>query len=344
VNKYVRALLVLLLTAASLPLITAASNGESHQPTASEFWTHARVAQAKPRDFVMDAGGSIVLAGKPIDTPGNGGGGGKPGGNDGGSTVVTGASYNDGTAIDGSTGKVLFAMDGSYWVCSATVITDTAANRSVVLTAGHCVYDEENGAFATYWVFIPDYDAAPAPLSTSTDEYCPDTLYGCWESDTLVVHNGFASAGSFANAVTYDWGFAVVAQGTETSALVESVVTPQDIEFSEYPFDATEAWAFGYPAAKKWKGDDLIYCRGPIDGDPYNNEDTYRLNECKMTGGSSGGSWLAEFNDQEGTGTVFSLNSYGYTGVNAMHGPFFNPNTAATYSAALTANGNTVVG
>jgi hypothetical protein len=336
-----RLVISLLLVFSALPLLTAAGNGgdaRSEHQRIVDFWTHERVAQAKPRDFVRNPGGGYSPAAR---SPGGGGG----------SSVVTGASWTKGGAIDGSVGKVLFAMDGSYWVCSATVVTDSASGRSIVLTAGHCVYDEANGVFGTNWTFIPDYDAAPAPLSSSSSAYCNDTLYGCWTATALTVHDGYASAGGFNDqAVLYDWGFAVLGNGGKTNTLVETVLDnaytgpgTQAITFGFQTF-GTVGHAFGYPASGKYKGNDLVYCKGPVDGDPYNANATYRMNGCKMTGGSSGGGWLYGFNETSGYGTLFSVNSYGYSGVSAMHGPFFNGFTQATYDAALTTTTNDVVG
>jgi hypothetical protein len=62
-----------------------------------------------------------------------------------------------------------------------------------------------------------------------------------------------------------------------------------------------------------------------------------------MTGGSSGGPWLSGFSTSTGSGTLSSLNSYGYSGVRAMHGPKFNDNTADVHSAANNATSNTIV-
>ena len=338
-TRRVRLLLVLLLVIGGLPILTAASNGGGNGAEARaehqrivDFWTHARVSQARPRDFVRAPGGGYVPAARP-------GGG-----------VVSGSSYNNGGAVDGTVGKVLFAMGGSFFVCSATVVADPTNNsRSIVLTAGHCVFDETGGDFATNWVFIPDYDAAPAPLSTSSNAYCDDTLYGCWTADALVVHEGYATAGGFNDqAVAHDWGFVVTGLGGHgANALVEDDLEAvygtgtQAISFTAITF-GTEGYAFGYPAAGKYKGKDLTYCRGPVDGDPLNDDNTYRMNGCKMTGGSSGGSWMRNFSEATGFGTVFSLNSYGYSGISAMHGPIFNANTGDTYDDALTANANTI--
>ena len=51
---------------------------------------------------------------------------------------------------------------------------------------------------------------------------------------------------------------------------------------------------------------------------------------CNMTGGSSGGPWIAD-STNPGTieGKVASLNSYGYSGLTVMFGPKFTSDTLA---------------
>ena len=51
-----------------------------------------------------------------------------------------------------------------------------------------------------------------------------------------------------------------------------------------------------------------------------------------MTGGSSGGPWFSGFSN--GAGTLMSVNSYGYSGVVAMHGPKLNAETANMFASA----------
>ncbi len=346
-SRRIRLFVSFVLILSAVPLLTGAGNGDEaraeHQRIV-EFWTPERVAQAVPRDFVLDPGtGRFSPSKKPDGKPGGGPGGGGGGGGGGEDTsVVTGSSWKEGGEIDGAVGKVLFAMGGSYYVCSATVIKDPGGNdRSLILTAAHCVYDESDPdtAFADNWMFIPDYDAKPASL-TADGTFCGGTLYGCWTASVMVVHDGFADAGGFNDAaVVHD--FAVVAVGLgghDPKTLLEDVsgVTPQAVDFgTNASSPSVTGWAFGYPAQKKWKGNDLIYCRGPIDTDPFNNGETYRLNECKLNGGSSGGGWLIDFNETTGSRTVISLNSYGYNGINAMHGPMLNGDTQAVYALAL---------
>ena len=90
-------------------------------------------------------------------------------------------------------------------------------------------------------------------------------------------------------------------------------------------------FAFGYPAAGKYRGRDLVYCAGSIFADPYASNQTWGMT-CNMTGGSSGGPWLSSF--EGSVPALSSLNSYGRQGLPNMYGPKFNGNTTAVYNTA----------
>ncbi len=96
---------------------------------------------------------------------------------------------------------------------------------------------------------------------------------------------------------------------------------------------STQVHAFGYPAAGKYKGKDLTYCAGPTFQDGNNANATWGI-ACNMTGGSSGGPWFKDFAGNGSSGSVTSLNSYGYQGLANMYGPKFNSDTAAVLSGA----------
>ena len=339
----VRRVVIAVVFLAALPFLAAAGGGNGGQSDEAraehqriiDFWTAERVAQAVPRDFYLNPStGRFAPARKPAP-PGPGTG------------VVSGSSWNGGGAIDGASGKVLFEMGGSYWICSATVITDSASDRSLILTAAHCVYDEtESGmpeGFATNWMFIPDYDAAPAPLTTS-GSFCSSTLYGCWTAEAMVVGEGYAYAGGFNDtAVVHDFAVVAVGEGGKNETLLEDVlgIDEQPLLFNSVAANRL-VYAFGYPAEKKWLGSDLIYCRGPVGFDPLTDGATYRLSSCALNGGSSGGPWLVGFNEGSGSGTVMSVNSYSYRGITAMHGPILNADTGSVYDTALGASGGTI--
>jgi hypothetical protein len=312
------ALAIIGLPALSAPVGAAGPSASRHDQIVA-FWTPARLRSAIPRDFVR-SGKEIV----PKARPGGGGGG------------VTGASWTKGGAILKASGKVYFVMGSSAYVCSGSVATDSRSGKSLVLTAGHCAYDEVARAFATNWLFIPEFDSAP----TFT---CANTTYGCWTADALVVHNGFASAGGFnTQATVHDFAFAVVGAGGKSgTAQLDATVGSFPISVSGTNAGDT-LYAFGYPAAGKYHGNDLTYCSGKIITDSLNSNLTWGM-PCGMTGGSSGGPWLKGFNETTGSGTLNSLNSYGYSGIKNMYGPKFNSNTQAVYNAANGATSNTIV-
>jgi hypothetical protein len=328
------------LSTVSLVVLSLASTGVQAAPSDTgaeakaeharilEYWTPERMAHAIPRDFVKTDHG-FVPAGK----------GGKPGGggdSGGGTGAVTGASWSEGGAVVKGTGKVFFTMAGTNYTCSGAVTDDGGREGySLVLTAGHCAYDETNGSAATNWIFIPGYDEAP----TRT---CDATKYGCWTSKGLVADRHYATAGGFnTQAITHDWAFAVVDGGgldggTQLDGLASFAID----------FNAPNAfrYAFGYPAQGKYGGSDLVYCAGDPISDSGTSGNTWGL-ACDMTPGSSGGPWFKAFGGA--SGILNSLNSYKYIGgqyKNYMFGPKFNGETSATYATALDATSDTLSG
>ena len=306
----------------------AAGGGHAERDRILAFWTKERLHSAIPRDFVRSDRGLAPQA-RPVKPPR------PPGG--GGSGSVTGASWTKAGAILQRSGKVYFVMGSSAYVCSGSVATDHRTGKSLVLTAGHCAYDEANHRFATNWLFIPEYDTNP------TLGNCGTTTYGCWTAEALVVHNGFASAGGFnQQATVHDFAFAVVGQGGKSgTAQLDSTVGSFGIVTSGIS-TGQKLYAFGYPAAGKYHGNDLTYCAGNIFNDNLNANLTWGM-ACDMTGGSSGGPWLSSFDEATGSGTLSSLNSYGYSGLTNMYGPKFNAKTQAVYNAADAATVNTIV-
>jgi len=321
-----------LLTLLALLPIAAAPVLAKSQPTAEQarvlsYWTRERIAKAMPRDFVRNANGRFSLA-KPLPQarPGPGSG-----------NNVIGASWTGGGAVLKLSGKVLFTLNSGDYICSGTLISDSANDRSIVVTAGHCSYAAADGGFARNWTFYPEFD-------TNATYTCSQSRWGCWVANALAVHNGFAQAGGFnSQATTYDWSFAVLRNGGFANNLAETALGATMAKSFAAPTVGSQTFNFGYPAAGKYHGYDLIYCSDQIFNDPLNANLTLGV-DCNMTGGSSGGPWLANFNTGSGVGIVDSVNSYGYSGQKKEYGPKFNTNTTATFNAALTANVNTRVG
>jgi V8-like Glu-specific endopeptidase len=286
------------------------------------YWTPQRMANAKPRDFVFDPVRGYTPAAKPPGTGGPGGGG----GGGGTTTIVTGKSYTStNAAVYRITGRALFTIGGGDYICSGAAVADTSNATSTILTAGHCTMENDGSTWATNWMFIPEFDAAPTYS-------CASTKHGCWVATALYGDSEFLNAGGFNNqAVAHDWAFAVVGAGGKNGTTQLDSLGSFGIQFAG-PAKGTTLAAFGYPAAGKYRGNDLVYCQGPIGEDANSANLTWSMG-CDMTGGSSGGPWLS--GDYTGTGAALrSLNSYGYSGIKNMYGPKFNAETQDAYNAA----------
>jgi hypothetical protein len=208
------------------------------------------------------------------------------------------------TAPTRTNGKVFFSDDGLNYVCSGTALL--SGNKSVVWTAGHCVHDGAAG-FHTNWTFVPAYADGSRP-------------YGTWTARTLLTTSGWANSGDF----SYDNGAAVVSLNGG-SALTD-VVGGRNIAFHyqrRQPYAAQ-----GYPAAPPFDGQRLWVCNSPLRyNDTSANPATMGI-DCDMTGGSSGGGWIA--ND-----AVASVNSYGYRTLrNVMFGPYQGSVAQSLYTQA----------
>ena len=322
------AVVSLLAAAAVGPSVVGAAtpDARSEHQRIVRFWTKERVAAARPRDVTLARPGVAPLA-KPV----------KPGPST--PPTITGAQWPDGQGvIYRATGRILFAMAGGYWICSGTVVTDTRTDRSIVLTAAHCAYDQANKVFATEWMFIPEFDTSPL-LWPDT---CASTAWGCWTASSLVVSAGFANRSGFdTTAAQYDWAFAVLGTGGTGGTALDATVGSFPIAFSSVS-SGTSVAAFGYPGAAQYDGTELIWSQGSLAFDMWTFNRTYRLGST-MTGGASGGPWLRSFASSGDTGTLMSVNSYKYGDAPSMYGPKFGSGTQAAWNAAQTTATSVVV-
>jgi len=288
------------------------------------YWTPERMARAIPRDYVIDANGQIHRGGAAQALRG------KPPREGSSSTDVTGASWTgDGEVLE-ATGRAYFSLDGIDYTCSGAILNESKGDRIVALTAGHCVFDEVTDAFATYFAFIPDYDAGTAFFTANGG--CPAYPNQCWVARSLVATQRWADGTADEPNFDADYGLAVfeyeAAFDPSSGYLVTTSGAPNQT-----------VTAFGYPAEKGYDGTDLVYCSGPTIADPYAPSTNWGL-ICNMAGGSSGGPWLdgTTTTTSGPVGTIVSLVSYGYLGgpyKKYLFGPRFGSLTQDAVQAAL---------
>ncbi|MGW3100723.1 trypsin-like serine peptidase [Streptomyces sp. NPDC001100] len=172
------------------------------------------------------------------------------------------------------------AAGADTW-CTATAVT--SANRSVVMTAGHCVRraaspDNTNMSM----VFVPAYSKGRQP-------------YGAFAVRTVLTPRTFAQEGT--NDVA-----AMVVDANKSGRRLTDVVGGTPIAFNRAVGGRISS--FGYPATHPQLGEELLRCVGTE-----KKENGQQVIPCDMTGGSSGGPWLAGFDEATGKGTLVSVNS-----------------------------------
>ncbi|MCF3122126.1 peptidase [Streptomyces arenae] len=186
-----------------------------------------------------------------------------------------------GTALK-TVGRLFFvnASGADTW-CTATAVK--SANRSTVMTAAHCVR-RGSSPYNTNMsmVFVPAYHKGKMPHGAFAvrQAAAPRT----WETDSR----------NDMSALTVD--------PAKSGKKLTDVVGGQDIAFNR-PVGGTIS-SFGYSATRPQLGEELLRCVGTA-----KKENGTQAIPCDMSGGSSGGPWLADFNATTGKGVLVSVNS-----------------------------------
>ncbi len=290
--------------------------------------------------------GTITRSTDAAFTVSSGGGGGNP-------DIVTNAAWSGGV-VQQSVGRLYFQMPTNsrrtrwgYFVCSGTVVQDDKSDRSIILTAAHCVYDDANKAFARNVLFIPNQAGTSG---TATDNNCSNDPLGCWVPSFGVVDTNWA-AGTFPDNVQWDYAYYVVndagahqqgitvssdSLGAAVGGLPVSFVTPSsnDGVSSKTSPDFTHSLGYSYSYDPQFR-----YCAEDM---TVIGSVNWWLPNCGLTGGASGGPWVQPMDAVIGSGNIISVNSWGYTdGRSGMAGPMLDVNTA---ECLLLGAGNTVFG
>lgn len=266
-----------------------------------------------------------------VDTSAGGGGGGGGSGTD----SVANDPWTAGGPIQTAAGRIYFEMPTNArrtrwagYVCSGTVVNDGVGDRSVILTAAHCVYDDANKAFARNVMFIPNQDGT---TGAGTDRNCSNDPIGCWTTSFGVVDPDWTTR-TFPDNIPWDYAFYVVANSGAYTAGLASTNEALDLAAGSMTvsFDApavndntvgASSGDFTYGLGYSYSDDpNFMYCADDMTTQGTAN---WWLPICGLSGGSSGGPW-----EQASTGgaeVVMSVNSWGYSnGSPGMAGPKLN--------------------
>jgi hypothetical protein len=275
-------------TAVVAPAAGAApkKNPKSPQET-SAYWTSERMRVARPR---------------PLAKPDRAGGGDRQADWSSSAVPLDGGRY---TGEHAKNGKVFFTIGGTDYVCSGTAVA-ASPGINLVWTAGHCVTDGPND-YASNFMFVPGYSNGAAP-------------HGRWTFTELDSTPGWES-----RDFRHDVGAARVVHSTSPGATFASTIGTRPIAFGVDP-TGRRLVSFGYPAARKFSGAQQYQCASPFRRwDVTAFTDPMQMS-CDMTGGSSGGGWIHDA-DNDSVGDpgepLVSVNSYGYANEKTtMYGPY----------------------
>ncbi len=205
-------------------------------------------------------------------------------------------------------GRLFFVNSRGFdtW-CTATAVK--SANRSVVMTAGHCVRRGSSPAnTSSTMVFVPGYSKGSRP-------------HGAFAVRTVLTPRSWEEKST--NDVS-----ALVVDADKSGRKLTDVVGGQAIAFNRAVGGTVSS--FGYPATHPQRGEELLRCVGTA-----KKEDGTQVIPCDMTGGSSGGPWLADFNATTGMGVLVSVNSaLDSLQPTKMYGPVLGSTAKAVYERA----------
>lgn len=203
-------------------------------------------------------------------------------------------------------GKVFFDSPEGTMVCSATVVQDPAhpGKSNLVWTAGHCVHAGKKGGWFRNVAFVPSYNnsgMSAAQLKSATREQVAP--YGVWWADGAQTSDQWIAQGGATGGDGASYDFAVIhvtpEKGGNGKSLEETVGSALPVDFNAPAVPKVASLkAIGYPAAAPYDGQKLYQCQDKPGRLSINASDPtmYRIG-CTMTGGSSGGGWVATGSD-----------------------------------------------
>ncbi len=237
-------------------------------------------------------------------------------------------------------GKLFFDGPEGSMVCSATVIKDPAhpGKSNMVWTAGHCVHAGAQGGWYRNMVFVPSYNdsgkSAEELKNAPKEEVAP---YGVWWGDWAQTSDQWIEQGGPTGGKGAPYDFAVIhvapEKGSEGKSLEETVGSALPVDFNAPAVPQIKSMtATGYPAAPPFDGQKLFQCADKPGRLSLTKPDPtmYRIG-CTMTGGSSGGGWVAQ--GQDGKPALVSNTSIGPVTAGWLAGPRLGKEAKGIYTA-----------
>jgi len=272
---------------------------EEYVRSVVEYWTPERMASAQPMEPIIADSNELRFPLNPH--------------NDDPEKILTRSALPVGTrsaALPSACGKAYFVMNGQNYLCSGSVVT--ADNHDTVVTAGHCVFDTGRQVFASKWAFVPLYSLGSRP-------------HGTFVGRKLATKEGWTDDRDF----NYDVGI-VLMEPNDKGQHIQDAAGGLGITLNAPKAARTNA--FGYPVNMN-SGETMSTCAATSSAPTFIVGFTGVQLQCGMTGGSSGGPWIQQYNTNTNYGQQFSVVSFGISNrPGNVFGPYFtNANIGSLY-------------
>ena len=211
------------------------------------------------------------------------------------------------------------AHNGQQFSCTASVIT--ASGRSLIMTAGHCVYNASEGGWAHNWIFIPAYDRGSKP-------------YGTWVGNDAYAPNGWIANSN--DGFAFDVA-AIPLLPNGAGQRIQDAIGAWGYTFGSNPNQYHQV--IGYPGkpSPPYDGERMVGCdtNFAFFEAPYttSTDGPMAVQPCYQTHGASGGPYVTS------DGHVQAVDSHGYCEVNATYcgyvfGTYFGAVAQTLYNTA----------
>lgn len=222
----------------------------------------------------------------------------------------TGATWTGDDTVAKTVGRLFFTSHGEDASCTATLVP--SANRSTIVTAGHCVHSFDLIGKHPQWsanlYFVPGFRDNTMPYGGFVPRLAMADRH--WVDDD--------------QQDAYDQAFLVLNPGTDGRTAQDTTGAAQQIGFDAAGTGPVRE--FGYPRAAgepghqgrpEFTGQRVAQCWGAAVADPGSPafpkppKDFYGI-PCDMGGGSSGGPRLTGVDGERGAGTVVGVDTQGF--------------------------------
>ncbi|WP_146793141.1 trypsin-like serine peptidase [Agrococcus baldri] len=202
-------------------------------------------------------------------------------------------------------GRLMLETEESEYTCSGTVIN--SASGLIVLTAAHCVWDDDTRDYYDRITFSPGYEDGEAP-------------FGTWEAEDLWVPDQYLEANTrwLDGADDDGWmgfDFGLIRFAPQGGQTLEDAAGGQGVSFTAETNGVVIA---GYPGNDDFDAEVLRYCADDVLNYGAGGDANYGA-DCVMGDGASGSGWVSNLDPDSGAGTITAVYSNG--GESGAYGP-----------------------